>query len=292
MARFSPEVDAAIRQASQDHGIPEARLRAFARIESGGNPRNQTGSYKGLFQLSQDEFGKHGGQGDIFDPASNANAAAAKFKTQEQDFARRYGRAPTDGELYMIHQQGVGGSAAHASNPDAPAWRNMASTAEGRQKGDGWAKQAIWGNVPDDMKAQIGSVDNLTSKQFTEMWNAKVARFGGDATPGQPEQTATASLATAPAPQGDPAPTGGMLGALFNEPSQTPQPSGGLLNGLKAFSETAPRQQQQQTQNPLDEKKDDSQAPDQPERLPKTNKAADMRRALASLQARVRLGTA
>ena len=196
MAKFTPEVEAAIRQASQQYGVPESRLRAFAAIESGGNPRNQTGSYLGLFQLSQNEFRKHGGQGNIFDPVANANAAAIKLKSEEQDFARRFGRAPTDGELYMIHQQGVGGSAAHAANPDAPAWRNMASTSEGRQKGEGWARQAIWGNVPDDVKRQFGSVDNLTSKQFTDMWNTKVARFGGNATPAAP--------ASSPAPSMDP----------------------------------------------------------------------------------------
>ena len=61
----------------QETGVDPGVLSTFARIESGGNPRNQTGSYLGLFQLSQDEFRKHGGQGNIFDPVANANAAAA-----------------------------------------------------------------------------------------------------------------------------------------------------------------------------------------------------------------------
>ena len=32
----------------------------------------------------------------------------------------------------------------------------MYSTAEGQRKGPGWAKLAIWGNVPNDLKAQFG----------------------------------------------------------------------------------------------------------------------------------------
>ena len=78
----------------------------------------------------------------------------------------------------MAHQQGAGGAAAHLSNPNQPAWKSMASTAEGQQKGEAWAKQAIWGNVPDDLKARYGSVDNMTSKQFTDMWKERGAQHG------------------------------------------------------------------------------------------------------------------
>jgi len=172
--QFKPEIEAAIRQAAERHGIPVETLRTFARIESGGDPRNITGSYKGLFQLSNGEFSKHGGSGDIFDPVANANAAAAKLKAESADFERKHGRAPAASDLYMVHQQGAGGYAAHMANPSAPAWRNMASTAEGRQKGEGWSKAAIWGNVPDQLKAKFGSVDNMTSKDFVDMWASKV----------------------------------------------------------------------------------------------------------------------
>lgn len=177
--RFRPEVQIAIDTAADEVGVDPGLLATFARIESSGEPGAVTGSYKGLFQLSKEEFAKHGGKGSIFDPVANAKAAAIKLKAESDTFERKYGRPPSAAEIYMIHQQGEGGADAHWRNPDRPAWQNMAGTAEGRQKGEKWAKEAIWGNVPDDVKKQFGSVENITSAQFTEMWGEKVERLGG-----------------------------------------------------------------------------------------------------------------
>ncbi len=163
-----------IESAAQANGLDPATLAGFAQIESSGNPNARTGRYRGLFQLSPDEFDKYGG-GDINNPADNANAAARKISAERDTFVDKYGREPTASELYMIHQQGWGGYQAHTSNPDAPAWQNMASTAEGQQKGPGWAKQAIWGNIPTDVKKQFpDGVDSVTSADFTKIWEGKV----------------------------------------------------------------------------------------------------------------------
>jgi hypothetical protein len=124
--------------------------------------------------MSWPEFKAHGGQGDIYAPEPNVAAAANKIASESKAFQARYGRAPTPTEIYMIHQQGEGGAAAHFASPDKPAWQNMYSTAEGREKGPGWAKKAIWGNIPDDLKARFGSVDNVTSADFTALWKSKV----------------------------------------------------------------------------------------------------------------------
>lgn len=183
MAGWDTRVENAITGASQKWGVDPKLLKAFARIESGGRPNARTGSYKGLFQLSDSEFGKYGG-GNIYDPDANASAAAQKLAREAQGFKAKYGRDPAPNDLYMIHQQGEGGYAAHTANPNAPAWQNMYSTAEGRKKGSGWAKQAIWGNVPSDVRAQYpGGVDSLTSQQFLDLWAQKVARMSGDAQP-------------------------------------------------------------------------------------------------------------
>jgi len=162
-------------------GIDPAWLKRIMQIESGGNTMNVTGSYKGLFQLSQKEFGRHGGFGDIHDPELNTMAAANKLAAEKVRFSEKFGRDPTLKDIYMIHQQGEGGYAAHVKNPDAPAWKNMASTGEGRQRGEAWAKKAIWGNIPDNLKAKYGSVENVTSRQFTEeIWGAKMEGKGGE----------------------------------------------------------------------------------------------------------------
>lgn len=185
MMGYGANIDALIEDASRRTGVPVETLRAFVSIESSGRPDAVTGSYRGLLQLSDNEFRRYGGQGNIFDPSANLNAGATKLKAESDRFAARYGRQPTADELYMLHQQGEGGAAAHMSNPSAPAWRNMASTAEGRQKGEGWARKAIWGNVPTDVRDRYGSVDNITSQQFMDLWRGKVSRFGGASAPAQ-----------------------------------------------------------------------------------------------------------
>lgn len=178
--KFSPSVEQAIQDAAKASGMDPATLRAIVKIESGGDPSARTGSYSGLMQLSPGEFKKYSA-GDINDPEDNASAGALKLKDESASFKSQYGRDPTAGELYLIHQQGAGGAAAHWAAPDAPAWQNMASTGEGRAKGDDWAKRAIWGNVPDDQKAKFGSVDNITSGQFAKLWDDKITGGMGPA---------------------------------------------------------------------------------------------------------------
>lgn len=151
-------------------------MQAFAAIESGGNPNARTGSYHGLYQLSESEFRKYGGKGDIYNPDEQQRVAERKLTAEASQFAARTGKQPDAADLYMVHQQGMGGYTAHMKNPDRPAWENMASTAEGRQKGERWAKAAIWGNLPQSAKDQFGSVDKVTSKDFTNWWRARVER--------------------------------------------------------------------------------------------------------------------
>lgn len=195
---FNPDIESAIDDAAGTHGVDPDLMRTFARIESGGDPRKRTGSYNGLFMLSADEFKRFGGDADIFDPGANARAAALKFKSEEADFEKNYGRKPSASELYFLHQQGVGGADAHWRNPEAPAWENMYRTAEGRQKGPAWAKQAIWGNLPDSEKRRFGSVENITSRDFTDFWDRRVRDLSGQNQPVQvaqaPRQTMTDAL--------------------------------------------------------------------------------------------------
>lgn len=191
---FSPDIEAAIDDAAGTHGVDGNLLRTFAKIESGGDPRKRTGSYKGLFQLSDDEFVRNGGTDDIFDPVANSRAAALKLKAEQAAFEKSYGRTPSASELYFIHQQGVGGADAHWRNPEGAAWENMYRTAEGRQKGPNWAKQAIWGNLPDSEKRRFGSVENVTSRDFTDIWDRRVQALNGEQQPVQVAQAPRQSV--------------------------------------------------------------------------------------------------
>lgn len=174
---FSREVESAINMAAQRHGVDPNVMRGIARIESSGNPRAQTGSYSGLFQLSQSEFRRGGGRGDIYDPNENAMAGARVLRGHQTEFEKTFKRPASPAELYMIHQQGWGGFNAHMQNPDRPAWENMAGTREGRSRGDAWARRAISLNTLPAERRQYG--DNITSRQFMDMWTARVSREHG-----------------------------------------------------------------------------------------------------------------
>lgn len=84
-------------------------------------------------------------------------------------FQKHVGRPPTDAEVYMMHQQGLGGTVNHASNPEGSAVDNMANTGEGRQKGHNWAFKAVSGNMTPDMKANFNP-NTITSGQLLGAW--------------------------------------------------------------------------------------------------------------------------
>lgn len=184
--KFGGQIDSEIEQSASAAGVDPTVLRTIVRLESGGDPKAQKGSYKGLGQMSDGLFQKYGG-GDIFDAKDNLRATARKTADEIAEFRDKYGREPSATDIYLTHQQGAGGYGAHLARPDAKAWENMASTAEGRKKGEAWAKAAIWGNVPDDVKAKFGSVENVTSADFINVWRRKVEGIAGGPLPDRAE---------------------------------------------------------------------------------------------------------
>lgn len=165
-----------IKRASDAFGLDFNFMKAVARIESGFNPNQRTGSYIGLFQLSEYEFGKFGA-GQIRSPRDNAVAAAYKVITEGILFEWVTHRKPDLSDLYLIHQQGWEGAAEHISQPDRVAWKSMCATSEGREKGEKWCRRAIWGNTLPVLKKAWKSVDNVTSAAFVGMWRTRVAEF-------------------------------------------------------------------------------------------------------------------
>ncbi len=151
-------------------------MKAVAKIESDFNPRERTGSYVGLFQLSKSEFSAYGA-GDILNPRDNAMAAASKFVTEAALFEIIAHKKPTFADLYLIHQQGWEGAAEHVSHPQQIAWKSMCATQEGLAKGERWCKRAIWGNTLPAVKREWKSVDRLTSGAFVAMWRDRIDTF-------------------------------------------------------------------------------------------------------------------
>jgi hypothetical protein len=165
-----------IKRAADAFGLDFTFMKAVAKIESGFDPKQRTGSYIGLFQLSKEEFNKFG-SGQIRDARDNAVAAAYKLITEGILFEWVTHRKPTLSDLYLIHQQGWEGAAEHINQPDRIAWKSMCATDEGVEKGEKWCKRAIWGNTIPAIKHEWKSVDKLTSGAFVEMWRERMAHF-------------------------------------------------------------------------------------------------------------------
>ncbi len=162
-----------IERAAKAFGVDANFMKAVAKIESDFNPRERTGSYIGLFQLSKSEFSEYG-VGDILNPRDNAMAAAYKFLTEAALFEAITHKKPTFPDLYLVHQQGWEGAAEHVSHPQQIAWKSMCATQEGLAKGERWCKRAIWGNTLPAVKREWKSVDRLTSGAFVAMWRDRV----------------------------------------------------------------------------------------------------------------------
>jgi len=165
-----------IKRASDAFGLDFNFMKAVAKIESGFDPKQRTGSYIGLFQLSKYEFNKFG-SGEIRNPRDNAVAAAYKMITEGILFEWVTHKKPDLSDLYLIHQQGWEGAAQHISQPDRIAWKSMCATSEGVEKGERWCKRAIWLNTLPAVKRAWKSVDKLTSAAFVGMWRERVAHF-------------------------------------------------------------------------------------------------------------------
>ena len=86
-------------------------MRSIASIESGMNPSsnaNRSTQYKGLYQVGREEWRRFGGEGNIYSARDNAMATGRMFEANRNQFRSHFGREPTDTELYMMHQQGLG----------------------------------------------------------------------------------------------------------------------------------------------------------------------------------------
>jgi hypothetical protein len=165
-----------IKRVSDAFGLDFVFMKAVAKIESDFDPKQRTGSYIGLFQLSKREFEKYG-SGNITHPRDNAVAAAYKLSVEAKLFELDTHKKASLSDVYLVHQQGVQGAAEHVNNPERVAWESMCATDEGREKGEKWCKRAIWGNTLPAIKRVWKSVSKLTSGAFVAMWQQRVDHF-------------------------------------------------------------------------------------------------------------------
>src|SRR6516164_5194496 len=165
-----------IQEAASLYGLDLAMMMSIAKIESNFNPGARTGSYKGLFQLSDYEFEKYG-DGSIWDTRDNARAAAHMLLVQAEKFKSALGHYPDYAERYMVHQQGIQGAIEHYAHPERVAWQSMCATDEGVLKGEKWCRKGIWRNLLPQWKRTFGSVEKMSSGDFVSLWTGRIDHF-------------------------------------------------------------------------------------------------------------------
>jgi len=185
-------------------GMSASGLARTVQIESGGDPTAANASdHVGLGQFSQ-STAKEVGITDRTNPEQSIYGIAAYAAKNARTLGAVLGRAPTDAELYLAHQQGPGGAKKLLMFPDARAI-------------DLLGESAVLGNLPSSLRDQA---INWTARQFTEYWTHKF------------EGTTPADInlqPTAPTPEVTPAPIGGMS-----------VPAGGIPASVPPMSDTGP----------------------------------------------------
>jgi hypothetical protein len=137
----------------RQYALPTGYLERTAAIESRFNPnaQNPNSSAAGLFQFTNGTA-KQYGLSDKFDPAASTDAAARLAADNRAYLSKVLGRDPTAGELYLAHQQGMGGAAKLLANPNARAVDVVGAEAVRLNGGDA----------------------NMTAGEFAAKWASKV----------------------------------------------------------------------------------------------------------------------
>jgi hypothetical protein len=103
---------------AEQYGIDVNAFLRMAQIESGFNPRafHPTSKAAGLYQFIP-RTARLYGLYNPFNARANAEAAAKLWRDNATGLELRLGRKPTPGELYLAHQQGLGGASKLLANP-------------------------------------------------------------------------------------------------------------------------------------------------------------------------------
>lgn len=115
-------VGAVIEREARAAGVDVGTAMRIAQIESGGDPRaqNRRSSAGGLFQFIDSTWARFGG-GDKYDPTTNARAMMRLTRENTAGLTETLGRPPEGWEIYLAHQQGLGGARELLRDPSRPA---------------------------------------------------------------------------------------------------------------------------------------------------------------------------
>lgn len=177
-----------IEAAAERHNVPPDALLAIANLESSGNVNadNPRSSASGLFQFVDStarEYGLTGSKRN--DPEAQADAAAKMMATNSRSLTRVLGREPDAGELYLAHQQGLGGATALIRGGDGLAVDALTTVYRSRSK----AEAAI--------RLNGGSLD-MSASAFAGQWIGRANREVGTIPSGKIPNTVASEIDVAP----------------------------------------------------------------------------------------------
>lgn len=144
---------------AQKYGINPTDFKRMAWIESKFDPnaRASSSSAGGLFQFTN-ETARDYQLKNKFDGPANADAAARLWNDNKAGLTKALGREPTAGELYLAHQQGLGGAKALLSNPNARAT-------------DLLGHDAVVNN---------GGKSGMSARDFSNIWTGRFDNIGNE----------------------------------------------------------------------------------------------------------------
>ncbi len=161
------EIKTIISDAARRYGVdPDVAIR-IATIESRLDPRaqNPKSSAGGLFQFIDSTWKSYGNGKNKYDAYANADAGARFIRDNMNGLKQSLGRDPTPGEIYLAHQQGLGGAINILRDPNRLAAEVVGS-------------KAVALNLPGDKRAMAGSI---TAGEFAKLWDAKINGVQGPA---------------------------------------------------------------------------------------------------------------
>lgn len=175
--RIGPtRVRAALDAAGKKHGVDPGILGTIAFLESSFDPnaKNPGSSAGGLFQFLDGTAADYGLE-NKFDLEQAADAGARLTRDGINYLSQKLGREPTVGEIYLAHQQGMGGAVALLSAPPM----QLAASIVGK----------------DAVALNGGDPETMTAKEFAGLWidkaNKEAKRHGVSTTsvtvPNSPE---------------------------------------------------------------------------------------------------------
>lgn len=182
-AGLNSDIEQLISSTAERYGIDPKSFLRMGQIESRLDPnaKSPLSSASGLFQFTKGTA-KDYGLSDPFDASANTDAAARLWKDNEAGLRKALGRDPTPGELYLAHQQGLGGASKLLSDPDAKAV-------------DVVGRKAVLNN---------GGSEDMTAAEFAQKWIGKFEGEGAPVTVASADAPASFLIRPAPGVQAKP----------------------------------------------------------------------------------------